>query len=197
MSCGSTSERQYGGACRLIIRAGGKVIAKAKVGASSSFTTVNGQVNVNCQGLHDLTVESASDSEVAVDWVRFDTKPTGTPPTISLYFSKPTAKVTQPDNMGFIRSWTILEPINKPNRTNNIFSTGYLKDNLTPNVFPQTSRQPQDGSKTKVDGKALRWHRLDSKNYNIKLFRLASGLSKQLYAPQLTVADNLSLITVA
>ena len=83
--------------------------------------------------------------------------------------------------MGFIRSWTILELISKPNRTNNIFSTGYLEDNLNPNVFPQSSRLPKDGSKTKVDGKTLRWHRLDSKNYNVKLFRLASGLGKQLY----------------
>ena len=167
--------------CKLIIRADGKVIAKVKVEANSSFAIVNGKVDTKCQGLHDLTVESASDGEVAVDWIRFDSKPVGSPPAMSLYFSRSAAKVTQPDSMGFIRSWTILEPISKPNRTNNIFSTGYLKDNLNPNIFPHSSRLPKDGAKTKVDGKTLKWHRLDSRSYNVKLFRLASGLGKQLY----------------
>ena len=40
---------------------------------------------------------------------------------------------------------------------------------------------PADGDVVKVDGKKLRWHALDSKLFNVKLFRFASNLDKPVY----------------
>lgn len=40
---------------------------------------------------------------------------------------------------------------------------------------------PADGDVVKVDGKKLRWHALDSKLFNVKLFRFASNLEKPVY----------------
>lgn len=109
-------------------------------------------------------------------------EPKGDPPPMSLYFEKPAAGVSKPDDMGFIRRWTILEPIDKPNRTNDIFSEGYLAENLDGELFPgQWTKIPKDGQKVKVGKQKLQWHCLDSKNYNVKLFRLASSFKKQLY----------------
>lgn len=114
--------------------------------------------------------------------MRGSSLPKGDPPPMSLYFSKPSATAGVPDDMGFIRRWTILEPINKPNRTNNVFSEAYLKDAFERDLFPgQWTVSPKDGQKVKVGKQTLRWHRLDSNHYNVKVFRMASGLGKQLY----------------
>ena len=40
---------------------------------------------------------------------------------------------------------------------------------------------PKDGDKVKVGKQKLTWHALDSKLFNVKLFRFASGLKKQVY----------------
>ncbi len=98
------------------------------------------------------------------------------------YFSKPTAETTNPDSMGFIRRWTLLEPINKPNRSNTVFTETYLTENIGKELFPgQWTARPKDGQKIKVEQQKLAWHKLDSKNFNVKLFRFASSLNKQLY----------------
>lgn len=109
-------------------------------------------------------------------------EPKGDPPPMSLYFEKVTDEASTPDDMGFIRRWTILEPINKPNRTNNIFSEEYLAENLDGELFSgQWTKIPEDGQKVKAGKQKLQWHSLDSKNYNVKLFRFASAFKKQLY----------------
>jgi hypothetical protein len=40
---------------------------------------------------------------------------------------------------------------------------------------------PKAGKKVKVGEQTLEWHALDSKLYNVKLFRFATGLEKQMY----------------
>ena len=51
---------------------------------------------------------------------------------------------------------------------------------LLPNTFPSTVL-PKDGDKVKVGKQKLTWHALDSNLFNVKLFRFASNLQKQIY----------------
>src|SRR5512146_2029200 len=51
------------------------------------------------------------------------------PRTIAPYFvaARPGAKA--PDADGFLQRWLLLEPINKPNRTNTVFVDSYVRKN--------------------------------------------------------------------
>ena len=103
-------------------------------------------------------------------------------PSIDNYFTPATAEATTPDNEGFIRRWTLLEPIDKPNRGNTVFTDSYIKEHLGMEYFKgQLSLLPKDGQKVKVGKQKLQWHKMDSKLYNVKLFRFATGLDKQYY----------------
>ena len=103
-------------------------------------------------------------------------------PSIDNYFTPATAEAVCPDNEGFIRRWTLLEPIDKPNRGNTVFTDSYIKEHLGMEYFKgQFSLLPKDGQKVKVGKQKLQWHKMDSKLYNVKLFRFATGLDKQYY----------------
>jgi hypothetical protein len=102
--------------------------------------------------------------------------------SLAAYFSPATTKKMTPDADGFIRRWLLLEPIDKPNRGNTVFTDSYLKKAFDTLYFPnQFSILPKHGEKVKVGEKELAWHALESTNFNIKLFRFASGLKKQVY----------------
>jgi len=53
------------------------------------------------------------------------------------YFTEIAADATpaKPDEKGFIRRWTIIEPINKPNGSNNVFTDSYIAAELTKEYF--------------------------------------------------------------
>lgn len=103
-------------------------------------------------------------------------------PTLDQYFSPATADAATPDNDGFIRRWMLLEPIDKPNRSNTVFTDSYLREAFYTEYFKeQLTLLPKDGQKVKVGKQKLTWHALDSKLFNVKLFRLATGLNKQMY----------------
>lgn len=98
------------------------------------------------------------------------------------YFSPATATAATPDDAGFIRRWRLLEPIDKPNRTNIVFVDSYLREAFNTEYFKdQFTIVPNDGQKVKVGKNRLAWHSVDSKLFNVKLFRFASGLEKQVY----------------
>lgn len=99
------------------------------------------------------------------------------------YFYKDAAEEVAVDNDGFIRRWLILEPISKPSRTNAIFTDSYLKRVLCDTTYfaNQFTMIPKDGQTVKVGKDKLKWHALDSKNFNVKLFRLSYGLQKPIY----------------
>lgn len=98
------------------------------------------------------------------------------------YFSPATADAATPDNDGFIRRWMLLEPIDKPNRSNTVFTDSYLREAFYTEYFKeQFTLLPKDGQKVKVGKQKLTWHAMDSKLFNVKLFRLATGLNKQMY----------------
>ncbi len=104
------------------------------------------------------------------------------PGTMQNYFEKPVGESAAPDSDGFIRRWILLEPIEKPNRSNTVFTDSYLRDAFSQNYFKdQFTVVPADGDVVRVDGKKLRWHALDSRLFNVKLFRFASNLDKPVY----------------
>ena len=103
-------------------------------------------------------------------------------PRLSDYFSPATSNTISPDNEGFIQRWLLLEPIDKPNRSNTVFTDSYIREAFATEYFPnQFTVLPKDGDKVKVGKQKLTWHALDSKLFNVKLFRFASGLKKQVY----------------
>ena len=104
------------------------------------------------------------------------------PGTMPNYFERQEADAVTPDSEGFIRRWLLLEPVEKPNRSNTVFTDSYLRDAFYTEYFEgQSTDVPADGDVVKVDGKKLRWHALDSKLFNVKLFRFASNLEKPVY----------------
>lgn len=91
------------------------------------------------------------------------------------------ADAAAPDSDGFIGRWLLLEPISKPNRTNTVFTDSYIREVFGETYFPGQLGDvlPKDGSKVKK--LKLRWHAMDSKAYNVKLFRYATNLSPVRY----------------
>lgn len=98
------------------------------------------------------------------------------------YYSSPTTETAKPNADGFIGRWLMLEPIEKPNRSNTVFTDSYLREAFNTEYFPnQFTVFPKDGKKEKVGKQTLKWHSLDSKLFNVKLFRFATGLEKPYY----------------
>ncbi|HZK04159.1 MAG TPA: acetylxylan esterase [Bacteroidaceae bacterium] len=125
-------------------------------------------------GLQDSTLISASSLLAASQ--------SDTPPSTAPYFTPGKTTKMTPDNDGFIRRWLLLEPINKPNRTNTVFTDSYIREAFTTEYFPnQFSVLPKDGDKVTVGEQELKWHALESNGYNVKLFRFASNLEKEIY----------------
>jgi hypothetical protein len=102
--------------------------------------------------------------------------------SIAPYFIPATTKTKTPDSEGFIQRWLLLEPINKPNRSNTVFTDSYIRHAFDTLYFPnQFTILPKDGEKVKVGEQELTWHALESTNFNVKLFRFAYGLGKEVY----------------
>jgi hypothetical protein len=75
-----------------------------------------------------------------------------------------------------------MEPLHKPNRSNTVFTDSYLRKTFDTLYFAkQSTILPKPGEKVKVGDQELTWHALDSKNFNVKLFRFAYGLNKSTY----------------
>ena len=104
------------------------------------------------------------------------------PRSLAPYFTPATSSPKPPDADGFLQRWLLLEPINKPNRTNTVFTDTYVRNAFNTEYFPnQFTVIPHDGDKVAVAGQELSWHALDSTNWNFKLFRFAYGLNKPTY----------------
>lgn len=72
---------------------------------------------------------------VAIYAQREKWKVTDKGPSIDNYFVPATTELANPDSEGFIRRWTLLEPIDKPNRDNTVFTDSYLREHLTMEYF--------------------------------------------------------------
>jgi hypothetical protein len=102
--------------------------------------------------------------------------------TLAPYFAPAKTATAKPDADGFIRRWLLLEPINKPNPSNAVFTGTYVRDALGHEAYPgQFATLPRDGQVVQVGNQSLTWHALDANRFDVKLFRLAYGLNKQTY----------------
>lgn len=104
------------------------------------------------------------------------------PPTgLAPYFSPAADSPSRPDDDGFLRRWLLLEPVTKPNRTNTGFTSRYVREALATSRYPgRFGEVPRDRQIAKGPGD-LRWHALDSRLFDVKLFKLAQGLGKPTY----------------
>ena len=104
------------------------------------------------------------------------------PRSLAPYFSPATASPKSPDTNGFLQRWLLLEPINKPNRGNTVFTDSYIRNAFNTEYFPnQFTVVPHDGDKATVADQELAWHALDTTNFSVKLFHFADGVNKQTY----------------
>jgi hypothetical protein len=115
-------------------------------------------------------------------WSQNDPSKSDTLRSIEKYFTPATNAVKTPDAEGFIQRWLLLEPIQKPIRSNTLFTDSYLRHAFDTLYFQnQFTMQPKDGEKVMVADQELTWHALDSRLFNVKLFRFAYGLNKPEY----------------
>ncbi len=104
------------------------------------------------------------------------------PHNLAPYFTPATTSPKAPDKDGFLQRWLLLEPINKPNPRNTVFTDTYVRNTFNTEYFPdQFTVVPKDGDKVTVAGQELAWHALDSILFNVKLFRFADGVNKHTY----------------
>lgn len=107
----------------------------------------------------------------------------------NIYFTQVEKKsVSTPDENGFIRRWSLLEPIDWPNRSNTVFTDSYLNETFytkltskknKPLALPET---PKDGETTIVnDSLKLKWHNLESTGFNVQLYRFATQRQLKKY----------------
>jgi len=128
-----------------------------------------------------LPVLALAASLVVPAWAAAD-QPASAPTSLAPYFEPTSAAPKAPDADGFLQRWLLLEPIDKPNRTNIVFTNSYVRQALTTSYFPgQFTALPRDGEKVTVAGKPLQWHALDSRLFDVKLFNFAFSLGKPTY----------------
>ncbi len=78
------------------------------------------------------------------------------PRTLSPYFTRATPAPKPVDKDGFIQRWMLLEPINKPNRSNTVFTGSYVRAAFKEEYFPnQFTVVPKDGDVVKVGEQEL------------------------------------------
>jgi hypothetical protein len=102
-------------------------------------------------------------------------------PPLSQFFQPVTGGAIAPDRDGFLRRWLLLEPIVKPNRTNTVFTGAYVRRELNPSTFPGDFDSLPRPNDTVQAVEPLRWHALDSKLWDVKLFNFAQALDKPKY----------------
>ena len=98
------------------------------------------------------------------------------------YYTSATAVPLAPESDGFIRRWTILEPIAKSISSNALLTDDYMSEVMSETYFKdQFTVIPVDGSKVKYGKTSLVWHALDSKRFYVNLLRFAQGLGKEFF----------------
>jgi hypothetical protein len=152
------------------------------------------------KGVTNLVITNEGTGALSVDWIQFKNRPK--------YFSAVTTPSAKPDDDGFIRRWMLLEPIDKPNSGNTVFTDSYLREHFNREYFKgQQTILPKDGQKVtavfkqeqapagfgrgmqaapttpevKTVKQTLTWHALDSENFNVKLFRFAEKWGEKVY----------------
>ena len=95
--------------------------------------------------------------------------------TAPVTLTKSTTSEKAPNVDGFIQRWSILEPIAASGLTDSAVQMLVKKEQF-PNQFIVI---PHDGDKVNVGGAELRWHSVDTLNYNVNLFHFARAQGKK------------------
>ena len=104
-----------------------------------------------------------------------------TPTRIADYFDEAGEGCLPVDSDGFLRRWMILEPISMPNRSNAVFTDSYIDRTLDSVYYKVQSMAAVPQRVRMADGSTLRWHAMDSRLFNVKLYRFAAALKKPVY----------------
>jgi len=94
------------------------------------------------------------------------------PPAASLTRPVSPAKPTGAD--GFIQRWLLLEPIRVPGQLTEAAVRSAVEKDFPVTVVPL----PRDGETLKVGDSELKWHAIDTLNYNVNLYHFAYALNK-------------------
>ena len=90
-------------------------------------------------------------------------------------FIRPTGATQRVDGRGFIHRWLVLEPVPVPGR----LTESAVKEALQLAALPENAdAQRIDGGNVTVNGATLKWHALETLNYNVNLYHFAWALSK-------------------
>jgi hypothetical protein len=100
-----------------------------------------------------------------------DTAPSNLESAHSL--SKPTTPSSKTDDQGFIKRWSILDPITPAGASS---QTAFTETAHKEFFKDQLKVIPKDGEKVTVNGAELAWHQLDTKNFNVNLVHFANDL---------------------
>lgn len=94
---------------------------------------------------------------------------------------QPPIPLTRPDSVdkppspaGFIQRWLILEPI----AANGLTDSAVQKAVKTEYFANQFTILPRDGETVSLAGTNLTWHAVDTKDYNVNLYRFAESVGK-------------------
>lgn len=156
----------------LMLSAGKKQIARIPVTViterggfrrdqSNQWLTLTAPLTALPKGIADITVTCDGEA-VDVDWVQLRNRPE--------YYSEVSAGAAPlaPDAEGFIRRWTLLEPVHHEVRSNIMLTESYLKDMVAKEW-------------KKVNWKKGKWHTIDSRTYNVRAFRFAELTGNEPY----------------
>jgi hypothetical protein len=176
------------------------MMARMRRDLRNQWLTQTAELEYTPKGVTNLVVTNEATGAVSIDWVQFKNRPK--------YFSPVTTPSAKPDDEGFIRRWMLLEPIDKPNSGNTVFTDSYLREHFNRDYFKgQQTILPKDGQKVTAQFKqeqapagfgrgmqqapaqpevktvkqTLTWHALDSENFNVKLFRFAEKWGTKVY----------------
>ena len=87
----------------------------------------------------------------------------------------PNGATQRVDGRGFIHRWLVLEPVPVPGR----LTESAVKEALQLAALPENAdAQRIDGGNVTVNGATLKWHALETLNYNVNLYHFAWALSK-------------------
>lgn len=86
-----------------------------------------------------------------------------------------TTAVKAPDAEGFIQRWLLLEPIPVSGALGDAATQATIKKEYFPNQF---TVMPHDGEKVTVDGTELKWHAIDTTEFNVNLLHYSRSINK-------------------
>ncbi len=148
----------------------GKILARVKVTVKSQmgpfrrdqsgqWLTLYAPLQYTPKGVTDLCI-SCEGEGVSVDWLQFKNRP--------LYYTPSSSTPSHPDAEGFIRRWSLLEPIRHEVSSNIILTVSYLQEKIA-------------GGYPKLNPKKGKWHLIDSQSYHVRVFRFAEKTGHDPY----------------